>query len=293
VEDPWFSTIDRSKIPARVPVPGDWSGKPAILKGIWEGQGMQDWSEERWQELRSTYLGQCARVDHQFQLIIETLKEKGIYEDTAVFFFSDHGDFTGDYGLVEKTQNTFEDCLTRVPFIFRPPRGTAIEPGVREAMVELIDFPATVYELTGIDPGYDHFGRSLLPLLADEEKEHREAVFCEGGRRYGEEQAMEKESLHPDRSPQETPYWPRMSLQITDDGPFHGKAAMCRTRKYKYVRRLYEQDELYDLEKDPQEICNLIGDSAYGQILAGLRERMADWYMVTCDVVPHETDRRF
>ena len=41
----------------------------------------------------------------------------GLYDDTAIFFFSDHGDFTGDYGLVEKTQNTFEDCLTRVPFI--------------------------------------------------------------------------------------------------------------------------------------------------------------------------------
>ena len=30
----------------------------------------------------------------------------------ALFFFADHGDFTGDYGLVEKTQNTFEDCLS-------------------------------------------------------------------------------------------------------------------------------------------------------------------------------------
>ena len=55
----------------------------------------------------------------------------------------------------------------------------------------MIDFPATVYELTGIRPGYDHLGRSLLPLLADEKKEHREAVVCEGSRLYGEEQALE------------------------------------------------------------------------------------------------------
>ena len=293
VEEPWHSQIDRSRIPARIPAPEAWPGKPALLKELWQRQRMECWSEERWLELRATYLGQCARVDHQFQLIIETLKEKGFYENTAIFLFSDHGDFTGDYGLVEKTQNTFEDCLTHVPFIVRPPKGTAINPGFREAMVELIDFPATVYDLTGIDPGYDHFGRSLLPLLTDEKKEHREAVFCEGGRLYGEEQAMEKESLPKGRPHQETTYWPRVGLQITDDGPYHGKAAMCRNRRYKYVRRLYEQDELYDLGTDPQELRNLINDTAYDQILAELKEKMADWYMNTCDVVPYDTDRRF
>jgi len=293
VEDPWYGQIDRSKIPERIRPPEDWKGKPALLEGIWQRQGMQGWSEDRWLELRATYLGQCARVDHQFQLILEALKEKGFYDDTAVFFFSDHGDFTGDYGLVEKTQNTFEDCLTRVPFIVKLPRGVAVRPGGRDHMIELIDFPATVYELTGIRPGYDHFGRSLLPMLTGGKKEHREAVFCEGGRRYGEEQAMEKQSLRSDQAFNETPYWPRISLQITDDGPYHGKAAMCRTRRYKYVHRLYEQDELYDLKKDPQELCNLIEDRAYDQILAELKARMADWYMETCDVVPYESDRRF
>ena len=84
---------------------------------------------------------------HQFGLVVQALQEAGIYDDTAIFFFSDHGDFTGDYGLVEKTQNTFEDCLTRVPFIVKPPASVPIQPGVSQALVELIDFPATVEEL--------------------------------------------------------------------------------------------------------------------------------------------------
>ncbi len=293
VEDPWYSQIDRVKIPAHVPVPEDWKGKPSILKELWRRQQMQDWSEERWRELRATYLGQCARVDYQFQLIIEALKEKEFFDDTAVFFFSDHGDFTGDYGLVEKNQNTFEDCLTHVPFIFKPPRDREIQPGISEALIELIDFPATVYALTGIDPGYDHFGQSLLPLLADKTKVHREAVFSEGGRRFGEVQAMEKESLNSHQNPQENLYWPRLSLQADDESPFHGRAAMCRTRRFKYVCRLYERDELYDLEKDPREIFNLTGDPAYDRILEELKERMTNWYMETCDVVPRDLDRRF
>ena len=115
----------------------------------------------------------------------EALKAAGLYDDTAVFMFSAHGDVTGDYGLVEKNQNTFEDCLTRVPLVIKPPAWVPVVPGVRDALVELIDFPATVEDLTGIEPRHTHFGRSLLPLVRDETDEHRDAVFSEGAYKSG------------------------------------------------------------------------------------------------------------
>lgn len=77
---------------------------------------MQGWSEAEYDELRAVYLGMCSKVDHMTGQILDALKEKGLYDNTAVFFFSDHGDYTGDYNLVEKVQNCFEDCLTNVPF---------------------------------------------------------------------------------------------------------------------------------------------------------------------------------
>ena len=86
-------------------------------------------------------------------------------------------------------------------------------------------------------------------------------------------------------------YWPRVQLQGSEDGS-HSKATMCRTRNYKYVRRHYETDELYDLREDPGELHNLIDDPAYAGILLELRERMLTWYQTTCDVVPHQTDVR-
>ena len=67
----------------------------------------------------------CRKVDDQFRRLCEALKKAGIYEDSAIFFFSDHGDYTGDYNIPEKAQNTFEDCLTRVPLLVKPPKGTA------------------------------------------------------------------------------------------------------------------------------------------------------------------------
>jgi arylsulfatase A-like enzyme len=295
VEEPWYSITDRHALPSRVLPPPDYEGKASILKGIAEWQNLQDWSEDRWTELRATYYGMCSRVDHQFGLIIEALKAAGMYDDSAIFLFSDHGDYTGDYGIVEKTQNTFEDCLSKVPFVIKPPASVPIMPRVSDSLVELVDFSATVYELTGIEPDYDHFGNSLLPLLEGTEEAGRDAVFCEGGRRIGEIQAMERDSASygDDNATEFGLYYPRLRLQTTDDnGNQHTKATMCRTATHKYIKRHYETDELYDLVKDPHETNNVIEDPAYRDILATLKERMLTWYVETCDVVPRQTDRR-
>lgn len=294
VEEPWFSITDRRKLPPRILPPENYEGKASILKGIAEGQNLQGWTEDRWDELRAVYYGMCARLDEQFGRIVEALKARGIYDDSAIFFFSDHGDYTGDYGLVEKTQNTFEDCLSKVPFIIKPPSDAAVKPGVRDSLVELVDFSATVYELTGIEPGYDAFGKSLMDVVAGKTEEHRDAVFCEGGRRIGEFQAMERQSKSADSSqPSRGLYYPRIKLQIEDhEIPYHTKATMCRTRDCKYIHRLYEQDELYDLRNDPGEVHNKTDDPEYREIRNSLRERMLDWYQETCDVVPRKEDKR-
>ncbi len=236
----------------------------------------------------------CSRLDEQFRRIVEALKARGIYDDSAIFLFSDHGDYTGDYGIVEKTQNTFEDCLSKVPFIIKPPADADVKPGVRDTLVELVDFSATVYDITGIEPGYDSFGKSLMDVVAGKTDEHRDAAFCEGSRLIGEVQAMERQSTSADTTQtQRGLYYPRLKLQIEDhDTPYHTKATMCRTKNFKYIHRLYEQDELYDLNKDPGEVQNVVDDPQYREIRNTLRERLLDWYQETCDVVPRKTDKR-
>jgi len=289
VEDPWYSLIDRDLMPDRIPPPETWDDFPSLLAGIAKRQNLANWREARWKELLATYYGMCARVDTQFGMVAKALRDMQIYDDTAIFFFADHGEFAGNYGLVEKTQNTFQDCLTRVPLIVKPPKGTEIQPGIRDALVELVDMRATVEALTGLDPGHTHFGLSLVPLLADEFLEHRDAVFCEGGRLKGETHCMELESRS-NQSP-EGLYWPRVGLQ-SSPGPEHTKAVMCRTRTHKYVRRLYEKDELYDLINDPQELRNQIDNPANAEILTELKERLLTFYLETGDVVRHQTDQR-
>lgn len=104
--------IDRSKLPPQIPTPEHWTGKPSILRGLHKNYGMAGWSEKRWNELRAVLYAMCARVDHQFGQVVRALKEKLLYDDTALFFFSDHAEFQGDYGLISVNQNTFEASLT-------------------------------------------------------------------------------------------------------------------------------------------------------------------------------------
>ena len=189
--------------------------------------------------------------------------------------------------MVEKTQNTFEDVLSRVPFIIKPPKGIPIQPRVSNALVELVDFPATVFDLTGIIPGYTQFGRSLLPVIAGDTHEHRDAVFCEGGRLDSEDHCKEAYNIENKMGH----YWPRVSLQW-ESHIAHSKAVMCRTSRYKYVNRLYEMDEFYDLQTDPDEMKNMINNPLYINEIMRHKERMLKFFMETGDVVPYDLDRR-
>jgi arylsulfatase A-like enzyme len=163
-----------------------------------------------------------------------------------------------------------------------------VEPRVCEALVELVDVPATIEAMTGVEPRHTHFGRSLLPLVAGRPRAHRDAVFCEGGRLKGEAHCSERESAS--SADPAGLYWPRVALQGRI--PEHSKAVMCRTRTHKYVRRLYETDELYDLTRDPGEIENRIADPAYAGVLAQMKDCLLTFFLETGDVVPHETDLR-
>ncbi len=293
VESEFYDMIDPRKLPPRVKAPqseSEWEGYASMLKGLHERHRLSNWDEERWTELRRMYYAMCARVDHQFGLVMQALKDAGMYDDSAVFVFSDHGDYTGDYSVVEKSQNGFEDCLTRVPFLFKPSSDYPVKPGVSDAMIELIDLSATVEQLAGITPEHTHFGMSLLPIATGESSVLRDAVFCEGGRLPGEEQAKE---LGPDgelRDPHNL-YYSRMYFQ-QGDGIEHHKATMCRTPHYKYIQRLSESDAFYDLDNDPFEQHNLIDHPDWQTQINAHRLRMLQWYQQTCDVVPPKQDER-
>lgn len=289
-EDPYFSAIDRSKLPPRTADRAPGSFEPKIETLIRKRQGLVDYTEADWDELRATYASMCMKIDHQFQRLCNGLKEAGIYDDCAIFFFSDHGDYQGLFGLSEKNQNTFEENLVRVPFLIKPPKDVPVTPGIRDGLVELVDFYATAMDLAGVTPDHTQFGHSLRESLSSPSASLRSYACCEGGRLAGEVHCDESHATAPQGAQPINEYWPRMKAQ--EDDVAHTKATMLRCGRYKYIRRLYEPDQLFDLETDPEETTDLAERPEMAAVLADLRLMMLDWYQSTCDVVPYQYDGR-
>lgn len=283
-EDPWYSSIDRNGLISRRPNVHTLKDKPSMLYQISEKQKMNQWTEERWNELRATYLAMVSRFDYHFGLVANKLKEHNLYEETSIFVFSDHGDYTGDYAIVEKVQNCFENPISNVPLIVKPASKFKCVPRKSKALVELVDLSATIAEMAEFKLSYTQFGKSLIEAIAGSE-DHKDAVFCEGGRVHGEEHCMEK-----GHGP-ESQYYPRLSTQ-SSEGPEHTKATMIRMGNLKYTMRLYEKDELYDLEQDPNELYNEIENEKYAKDIAKLQKRLLQYYMETGDFVPIRKDMR-
>ena len=68
---------------------------------------------------------------------------------------------------------------------------------------------------------------------------------------------------------------------------------MVRTTHWKYVARLEgKEEELYDLQADPSELVNLIGDAKYAGVVDDLRNQQLQWFLATGDAVPFDRDAR-
>lgn len=288
VEAPYFDAIDPAKLPPRISVPKDLENRPLMYQKILKNFNMNAYTEDEWNHLRACYLGMCMKVDEQFGRICQALKEEGLYDETDLYFLSDHGDFTGDYGIPEKAQNLMPDCLVNVPLIIKPHKTVQTDAGISDSMVELVDFYATVMDLCGVTPDHVHFGKSLSPVLKNRSHKNRPYVFCEGGRLPQERDAykeIDDAHLTPDFD-----YYPRVSVQNDDQA--HNKATMIRDQRYKYILRRTEKDEFYDLETDPREHHNKIDDPSVQKIILDMKQKMLNWYQDTCDCVMLHQDAR-
>lgn len=67
---------------------------------------------------------------------------------------------------------------------------------------------------------------------------------------------------------------------------------MIRNKDYKYVYRLYEKNEFYDLHNDPFEKNNLIENKEYTHIINDFNMQLLKHFMETADYVPFQRDER-
>jgi choline-sulfatase len=135
----FYNMYSPSSLPPLAP-PG-LKKKPDYYAGIRKRYGLDKLDDQIFRKIRAVYYGQVSYSDWLLGELLAALDKTGHASDTALFVTSDHGDYAGDYGLVEKWPSGLEDCLTRVPMIGRVPG--AKQGVVGTDMVEMYDVMQT------------------------------------------------------------------------------------------------------------------------------------------------------
>ena len=275
VEEPWYSLHDRATVPRPV---GHGDGKAQFLDGLRRAYGTDRLDADDWAELVATYYGMVSRVDDQLGRVMAGVD----LDSTATVFLTDHGEYLGDYGAVEKWPAGVDDCLLHNPLVIAAPGGR--EGQSCDALVEMVDLLPTLLELAGTEPKHTQFGRSVTHLLDDCTRRHRDAAFSEGGFAYRERMRMERNPFGH--------YAAKIQLQI-DRPDYVGRCASMRTDRWTYVYRLDGDDELYDRAHDDRELTNVVGSTQHAGTVRRMRDQLLRWLVDTSDVIPPDEDARF
>ena len=191
------------------------------------------------------YFGCNSFVDHEIGRVIDAAHEYAP-EDTYILFTSDHGDMLGAHRLTGKGPVMYDE-ITRIPLIIEQPGGVGAGT-VNESLVSHVDLLPTLLGLAGVDAPPILEGQSLAPQLRGEQDEAK-PVFLE---------------------------FNRYEIEHDSWGGFQPVRCVIRG-PHKLVINLHDTDELYDLDRDPGEVNNLIDDSGYSALRDDLHDALLQW----------------
>ena len=202
------------------------------------------------------YLGQCASLDENLGRLVARLKEKGLYENTVIIFASDHGSHfltrNRDSHLngYDDYKRSCHDAALHVPLVIA---GGPFKGGVAvEELVSTASLPKTILALAGVDVGDAMIGENLLDVVEKKDDNRPNEIFA---------QISESRVGRCIRTA-------RYTYSVYAPGVNGGEAAAAGR---------YSDDFLYDMEKDPHQLNNVVADPAYLQVKAELRSRLLDW----------------
>jgi len=191
----------------------------------------------------AAYYAAITAIDDQVGLVQRTLQELGLEDNTIVLFSSDHGNMLGSQGKILK-RKPWEESI-RVPGIMRCP---ALIPSGRktDALISHVDFAPTLLSLCGIPVPANMQGTDQSEIVTGKKEKGSDAAY----------------------------------FQIF--GPFqmggleHGWRGI-RTERYMYARWESGPWLLYDLEKDPYEMNNLVGSPSASALMSELDKKLLAW----------------
>ncbi len=263
----WYRDCD-PPIPARAPI-----GKaPDCERAYREAYQLEEMPDADWRVIGRAYASAISFNDALVGQILDRLERNAQMDNTILVIGSDHGDFAGEHGCVEKHDFLLYDSLTRLPLIMSLP-STLRQDWQADILVEMVDLAPTLCELAEVEVPRWMQGKSFAPVLSGEREDHREDVICQGG---VEHAAVERLAATPPGYFARPPATrPTLKQQIVIDNPWlMERARMLRTRDHKLIWRLNGAHEFYDLRSDPDELANRFADPAAQASIQQCQQRL-------------------
>ena len=239
--EPYASLIDPASIPEYPTFRDSYWNRPLrhlMHRDLHHGSAAKwpHWST--WQEVLARCYGQILQLDAAVGQILAALDELGLTENTLVLYCADHGDAVASHGGLWDKGSTYIEEVARVPMAIRWPARIRAGQCIGRPVSNL-DVTATLLEAAGVPVPQGMHSRSLLPLCRDPEVAGWDEVIAEH-HGHGED----------------------VTQRIIISG------------RHKYVAALFDMDELYDLEADPYEMCNLVHAPELSHVRDELRRRL-------------------
>jgi len=225
------------------------------------------------EELADQYAA-IARLDTGIGMVLDELRRSGRYNDTLIIYLSDNGI------PFPNAKTTLYDAGVHVPMVVWAPGGSR-KGVVNHAMISFVDLLPTFLDWAGAKgPKYKLPGRSFLPILYEENPAGWDEVYL-------------SHTFH-----EITMYYPMRGIRTRRfkyihnlfpelEFPFATDLFISKTWQAILKRRLQKigkrpthsylfrpEEELYDVQEDPDEVKNLAQDPAYAQLLQQLRTRL-------------------
>ena len=239
----------------------------------------------RTREDRAREYDNMARMDSEFAVRLAELEADGLAENTIVFFFGDNG------GVLPRSKRFANDDGLHVPLIVRfPPKFRHLAPGrpgsvVRDP-VSCIDFPPTLLSLAGVRvpdhmDGEVFLGKRVRP---------RRVIFGQRSRmdeRYDLQRAVRDERyLYIRNYMPHRPYGQNMGYMWQQRGYQDWEQAHLDGDVTPLQEAFWDEkaaEELYDLERDPEQLTNLAGSRRHEDELRRLRRALDEHLLETND----------
>ncbi len=197
-------------------------------------------TQEKYDINLRAYFRMISGYDQVIGRIIDTLQQAGLWENTVIIYSADNGYYMGNRGFAGKWSH-YEESL-RVPLIICDPRRS--DSGNTADQIALnIDIPATILNYAGIALPENYEGLSLLPIIENQDPTSwRGWFYCE--HRMNNAKIPKYVGIHSNR--------------------------------YVYAN-YYEQDPpfefFHDLQEDPDQLKNDIGNSKYSELISEFRNK--------------------